>query len=214
MDGGSKGRSRAGVFGPGSIVSLTSAVIALVALGVSIWTYLSGEERRRRDTAFEVVAKSYDKYYEMVRIELDKWYLTHLFVEPELYPRIRDLIKDAMAAKTEKPEKVELLLQERAAADFIFIFYEQHLDQVAANDPERRFLNETLDYLHGSLLPNPRLVYWWHKSAGGLQASYKRKTQTDWEQHVFAKLDKREPGWCDARGPFDVDVRGDVGSSC
>ena len=71
-------------------LTLFVALLALVLSGIAYW---KGEERRKKDVPFEVTAKSYEKYYEMNRIELEKPYLTHLFVTPDRYPEIRKLVE-------------------------------------------------------------------------------------------------------------------------
>jgi len=174
--------------------------VALVALVLSLLTYWKGEERRKKDVPFEVTAKTYEKYYEMNRIALDKPYLTHLFVTPDRYPEIRKLVEASKGPRSAR-EKAQYLLEERAVADFIFTYYEQTLYQWdATRDEERKFTSDVLEYLRGRLLRNPRLIYWWQEKHGGLETSYEKKTRDDWQAEVIGKTGMR--AWCDPTGPF------------
>lgn len=179
-----------------------SIVLSIVALALSVTTYLDAETRRKKDVPFEVTAKSYEKYYEMNRIELEKPYLTHLFVTPDRYAGIKRTVVEAKGMISKK-QRAQYLLEERAVADFIFTYYEQTLYQwEATKDAERKFTSEVLEYLRGRLLRNPRLIYWWREQNGGLETSYEERTRDDWQKNVLGKIDINKPEWCDALGPF------------
>jgi hypothetical protein len=184
-----------------------SLALSAIAVTVSVITYNNAEQRRKRDVPAEVIPKAYEKYYEMNKIELDKWYLTHMFVVPELYSGIKDIVHRGVAPLA-SAKRVEFVLHERAAADFVFTFYEQTLYQWdATRDKERKFINDTLSFLRGSLLRNPRLVYWWRERAGGLELSYHAKTRNDWASYILLGSNTSDFAWCDALGPFEMDVR-------
>jgi len=189
-----------------NLISSASLAASVAAVAVSLVTYNNAEERRKRDLPFELMPKAYEKYYEMNKIQLDKFYLAHMFADPDLYAEVKSQVQQATPGlSTEK--KLEYVLHERAVADFIFEFYEQVLFQwEATRDTEREFIRETVDYLR-KFARNPRLVYWWHENGAGLKASAREKTQRDWDEHVLGRSNTGKFEWCDALGPFAIDTR-------
>jgi hypothetical protein len=183
----------------------TSTVLSLVAVLFSLVAFYNAEERRKKDVPFELIPKAYEKYYEMNKIELEKWYLTHLFVTFDRYPEIKRLTARGLT-NLPADKRIEYLLQERAVADFLFTYYEQTLFQwEATRDHERKFINDILEYFRGRLLPNPRLVYWWRAEGGGLETSYEDITRKDWRANVYERI-KATPDWCDPLGPLGAGV--------
>lgn len=177
-------------------------ILSIVAVLVSVTTYVKGESRRRKDVTFEIIQKTYEKYSEMNRIELEKPYLTHLFVVSDRYLRIKQNIREVTGVISNQ-QRAKYLLEERAVADFIFTYYEQTLFQWSATkDKERRFSHDLLAYFRSTLLRNPRLIYWWRIENGGLEVNYALKTRKDWETHVLEWVDTTKPAECDAVGPF------------
>jgi hypothetical protein len=109
-------------------VTVSGGVLALAAFVISAAAFYFGEVRRQKDIPFEVVPKAYEKYYEMNKIELEKPYLTHMFVTPDRYPGVKGLVMTA-AGKPSEQQRAQYLLEERAVADFLFTYYEQTLYQ-------------------------------------------------------------------------------------
>lgn len=187
-------------------VSRPANILSVLALVISAVAFYLSEVRRQKDVPFELIPKAYEKYYEMNKIQLDKWYLAHLFVTPDRYLEITKIISENIGDLT-SAKKAEYLMHERATADFMFTYYEQILYQwTETGDTERRFIREILDYFRGRLLKNPRLVYWWIENGGGLETSYEDRTQKDWNKYVLYKSPAAKVGWCDALGPFAIGV--------
>jgi hypothetical protein len=182
-----------------SILSLFAVILSLVA-------FYNSEQRRKKDVPFELIPKAYEKYYEMNKIQLEKWYLGHMFTTFDRYPEMKDLIAKGVGNLT-NGKRAEYLSHERAVADFLFTYYEQTLLQWAATkDQERKILDDILSYFQGRLLRNPRLVYWWRESGGGLETSYEKETREAWNTKVYAAI-KDGKDWCDPRGPFGAGVK-------
>jgi len=193
-------------------LQMASGIFAVLAFFMSAFAIYSSEQRRRIDIPFDVVPRTYQRYYEMNNIELQRPYLTHIFVTPDRYPDVKNRVRDALPAPN-RQKKAELLLEERAAADFIFTFYEQTFFQVEATRADTQtyeFINRVLRYLREDLLRNPRLIYWWHERLGGLETSYEAKTRDDWAKYVFKNISTENEDWCDAAGPFDINVQGEL----
>lgn len=178
--------------------------ISFVAFAISVGTLAVTEYRRAKDVRYEIISKSYERYYEMNRIQLDKWYLSHLFASPDHYGAVADAVRKALTLQNVDPgKKAEYLIQERAAADFVFTYYEQTRAQWGyTRDQDRWYVSEILKFLHDTMLQNPRLVYWWLKSGGGLQSNYDNVLHDDWNANVLPKLKKETPDWCDPMGPI------------
>lgn len=181
-----------------------SHIISLIAIVMSLGTLSLNEYRRVKDNRFALISKSYDRYYEMNRLQIDKWHLSHLFATPDQYEKVKSRVQEALGQLDPK-KRAEYLIQERATADFIFMFYEQTRAQWAyTQDSDRDYVREVLEYLNGRLLHNPRLVYWWLKSGGGLESSYDAPLKDDWNANVYAKVKAAAGNWCDPSGPFGL----------
>ena len=99
------------------------------------------------DLPAELIPKAFEKYYEMNKIQIDKWYLSHLFAVPARYAEVKSLIQQNMEGLT-AAKKAEYLLHERSMADFVFTFSEQNLFQWdLTRDREREIINDVLGYL-------------------------------------------------------------------
>lgn len=184
-----------------SWLSKIATTLSVLAIAVSVYSFYLGEQRRARDIPFDVVPKAYEKYYEMNKIQLDKWHLAHMFAVKERYESLKQLVVSGIGSPGQQ-KWAEYISQERAVADFIFTYYEQSLYQWAATqDTERRFIAEILEFLRSSLLTNPRLVYWWRQEGGGLEASYQSITRQDWKEHVYSRI-ANDKAACDPLGPF------------
>jgi hypothetical protein len=184
-------------------------VMSVAAVSLSLVTFIAAEKNRKVDLPFDIISKSYEKYYEMTKVQIDKPYLSHLFAAPDQYEKLKRLIKGTIVAIS--PEKrLEYLIEERAAADFVFTFYEQTFSGWdATKDKERAPVDEYLVYLHENLLQNPRLVYWWTDHGGALKANYEKELHDDWDKNVYRKLN-RSHVWCDPVGPFGISIEGEA----
>jgi hypothetical protein len=177
-------------------------IVASISLVLAVGSAYLAWENRKRDIPFDVVSKDYERYYEIDRIELEYPHLTHMFVTDDKYEQIKALVRKA-AADLNEAKASAYVLQERAVADFILSYYEQNLvlwDNTG--DKEYQFIKDIIEYFEGRLLRNPRLVWWWQKDHGGLETSYDPDTRSRWLEHVFKKLDRSKPEWCDSDGPF------------
>lgn len=179
-----------------------ATIVSLAALVFSLWTFVGNEAARHRDLSFETVQKSYQTYFELGRIQLEHWQLSHLLALPDRYAHVVGTVRAATrTASTDK--QAEYLLKERALADYIFTFYEQTLYQWDVTKvSERRFLTEILNYLTGRLLRNPRLLYYWAETGGGLEHNYEELTRKHYRENVLNSPAAPLSSKPDAEGPF------------
>ena len=181
-------------------------VLSVVALLVSILsTYLSWFSGR--DTAkSQAIREAYGTFLELNRLQLSNWQQSHLFAMPEHYQHVRAQVVASIEPVSEQ-QRMELLLKERAIADFIFTLYEENRylrqqAEVAGDQARARFLSEVENYLIGRALRNPRLLYYWSPEGAGLFASFEVATQEHYKNNVL--LDPKSPlqYMPDPHGPF------------
>jgi hypothetical protein len=165
-------------------VSLFMSVVSLTVAGFSFYNAVS----TRRDTArSQMIRDAYLTFYELNRLQLQNWQLSHLFAMPDLYARISIEVANWKSLSSE--ERSELLLKERAIALLIFTIYEQSFYQWKqsrdAGDVRRAgFLSEVLGYFTGRVLRNPRLLYYWCAEGDGLAAYFETETRKHYGDNV------------------------------
>ena len=180
-----------------------SLAISLMALALSALTFYLGYRNRKRDVPFDVIPKSYERYYDMNRIELQYPHLTHLFVTYDKYDQIKKIVSQ-YTNHIDEERRLSFLLQERAVVDLLMSYYEQILFQWrSTGDKEREFVSGIIDYFEGRLLRNPRVVWWWQADCGGLETSYEDDTRARWNERVLAPIRGGDVSvWRDDCGPF------------
>jgi len=186
------------------IAQLTpSLFISAMALTLSVVTIYLGYRNRRRDVPFDVIPKSYERYYDMNRIELQYPHLTHLFVTYDKYQQIKSLVVQS-THDLDNEKRSAYLLQERAVVDLLMSYYEQILYQwESTGDKEREFVASIIKYFEGRLLRNPRVIWWWQADCGGLETSYEDDTRKRWKKNVLAPISGGDVSeWRDDYGPF------------
>ena len=187
--------------------ALTPAlVLSIVALLVSVLstylTWFSGLDTAKS----QAIREAYGTFLELNRLQLSHWQQSHLFAMPEHYHSVKAQVAASIDPGSAQ-QRIELLLKERALADFLFTLYEAHLYQrrhaEAAGDHERaRFLKEVENYLTGRALRNPRLLYYWSPEGGGLFASYESATQEHYKHNVLHNPTSPLEYAPDPHGPF------------
>lgn len=169
-----------------SKVSLFLSIVALVVSGFSAYSSYTSS----RDTAkSQVIQQSYEGFYQLTRLQLENWQLSHMFALPDQYDGVTKLVETSFRS-LDSNQQAELVLKERAIADIIFSMYEQAFYQLnqanEARDTTRAsFLQEVINYLTGRLLRNPRLLYYWSESGGRLASSYEDATRKHYESNVL-----------------------------
>jgi hypothetical protein len=156
-----------------------SLVLSGLAFAFSLATFYFGYRNRMRDIAFEVIPKSYERYYDAHKIELQHPHLTHLFVTYDQYPRAKDLVIRC-TTDIDDEKRIAYLLQERAVADLLMTYYEQITFQwESTRDRERKFVKGVIDHFENRVLRNPRVIWWWQADCGGLETGYEDERRDD-----------------------------------
>jgi hypothetical protein len=178
-------------------------VVSGLAFVFSMATFYFGYRNRMRDVAFEVIPKSYERFYDAHKIELQHPHLTHLFVTFDQYPKIKNLVihctKDIGDEK-----RTAYLLQERAVVDLLMTYYEQITFQwESTRDKERKFVKSIIDHFEKRVLTNPRVIWWWQADCGGLETGYDDETRKRWHEKILAPIAGGNVSeWRDDSGPF------------
>jgi hypothetical protein len=195
----------------GGKLSRGSLVLSIVALIVSAFSVYSSYSSSRDTAKSQVIQQSYEGFYQLTRLQLENWQLSHMFALPDQYDGVTKLV-EASFRSLDSNQQAELVLKERAIADIIFNMYEQAFYQLnqanEARDTTRAsFLQEVINYLTGKLLRNPRLLYYWSESGGRLASSYEDATRKHYESNVLhnARLPLQQSP--DAAGPLVVKKR-------
>jgi hypothetical protein len=186
--------------------SAFATIIAIVALLVSIITAYQSCSSSRDVAKSEAIRQSYATFEELTRLQLEDWQLSHMFALPDRYDEV---VREVSLSSTclSRAKQSELLLRERAIADLIFntfeeVYYQWKQANDAGDSRRSAFLKEVLDYLTGRLLRNPRLLYYWSASGGGLSASYEIETQNYYDSMVLKNPQSPLLRGADAKGPF------------
>lgn len=168
-------------------------------------TYLSWFSGRDTTNATSI-KEAYSVFFEMLKIQHGEWQQSHLFALPAQYEAVVSNVSQAVRP-LDGQKKNELLLKERSVADFVFTLYEQNLYLVqharSVGDEERsRFLGEVQNYLTGRVLRNPRLLWYWSASGGGLSEAYEEATRKHYEANVLRSASQPLSEKPDPVGPF------------
>ena len=183
-----------------------SLVISLLAIVVSV-TSMSLTWFVARDTAKATAIKeAYGAFFEMLKVQQANWQQGHLFALPDRYQIVKQQVAAATAGAS-PALRAELLLKERAVADYIFTIYEENLylkrHAKDVGDTQRlRFLTEVEAYLTGKVLRNPRLLWYWSKAGGGLSESYEEETKAHYDATVLSNPAAPLAEQPDTAGPF------------
>jgi hypothetical protein len=186
--------------------SRIATAVSLVALLVSIASAYYSSSLSRDVVTSQMIHEAYNTFNELHRLQLDNSRLSHLFVLTDRYYDVSKEVENAVAS-TSPDEKANLRLKERAIATLIFIMYEESYYQWKqardAGDRNRAaFLSEVLGYLTGRLLRNPRLLFFWSPTGGGLATYFEADTRAHYDHFVLH--DKSNPLTlaADVAGPF------------
>jgi hypothetical protein len=185
----------------------SSLVLSGLAFVFSLTTFYFGYRNRMRDIAFEVIPKSYERYYDAHKIELQHPHLTHLFVTYDQYQRVKDMVIRC-TRDIDDEKRISYLLQERTVVDLLMTYYEQITFQwESTRDKERKFVKGIIDHFEMRVLRNPRLIWWWQAECGGLETAYDDETRKRWQDKVLAPIaGDNVSEWRDDSGPFGQTV--------
>jgi hypothetical protein len=129
----------------------------------------------------------YADFRQITALRLSHWQHTHILEPPDNYERTKRLLQAALG-KPSREERAKLLLEERNVALGIFQLFEETLYQLS--DAERvdqtrvEFLHDVLNYMTGSLLRNPRLLYLWSETGGCLCSDFELSTKQYYDENV------------------------------
>lgn len=113
----------------------------------------------------------------------------HVFSLSNVYNEVSHRVHAATRGLADS-QKSQLILAERALADYIFTtfeytLYEHRVAEEFHDISKKRFLQEVLDYFTSRLLRNPRLLYYWDEKEGGLSLAYEEWTRKYYDAHVL-----------------------------
>ncbi len=177
-----------------------AVVVSLVALAVSVGNAMLGPAQHSDQSTAAVVRQAYEDFLELTDLQVEHPLQSHLFAVPENYDRIAELVTDAMLQTHIAPAaRNQYRLEELAIAQKIFTIFEHTLYQwnaaISFGDESRaEFLKAVLDYFTGRVLTNHRLLWYWKRDGGNLQAHYEDDTKAFYTDAVPSGLPIDEVG--------------------
>ena len=176
-------------------------VLPLAAFALSLFSLYTSELARRDVARVDVIKTEYGLFHELAQIQLQVPLMEHLFATSgQRYDASLATIRAATASLSE-PERARLLLQERAVAHYIFTTHEESYglwQQALAGDKRRAQLAlDDVLYFDDALCNNPRLLWYWDKSGGNMEAVFGKISD-----YLNGKVLKECPTAPDPKGPF------------
>ncbi len=179
-----------------------TGTLSLLALAVSLLSAYIVYWNHEETVGGEAIREAYSTFFEVDRLQLENWQVSHIFTTPGGYDRVKaDIV---LAVKDASPEKlVELRLKERVLALHVFDNYEQilflldHAKQSGQRE-QARFLQTMADYFTSRILRNPRLLFYWSTLAD----NYEGTTQKEYAARVLHNAQDPLTTRPDAEGPF------------
>lgn len=167
--------------------SLVGLVISLVAVVVSFWVGILYVNAEHSTTNRSAVVDMYSDFRQLTELRLAHWQHSHILEPPANYERTKRLVSKAVGEPDER-HMAQLLLQERSVALRVFQLFEETLYQMNSEEKleksRERFLQDVLDYMTGRLFKNPRLLYLWSETGGGLCRDFEVATIQYYNTHV------------------------------
>lgn len=153
--------------------SAVLSIIAILISGASI--YLSNLRHSDSSTA-SVIRDNYQDFFSVHEIRMSYPAHSYLFVSKDDYLDTKTLVKKANSL-IDSSEAATHLLVEQALSRRLFSMFEHSYYQwknAKNNSDEQRteFLQAVLSYFTNTLLPNPRLAWYWSAKGGNIQAHY------------------------------------------
>lgn len=187
---------------------LISTVISIVALLVSVTSAYYSRLNAKDAAASGVIRESYNTFYLLNRLQLENYQLSHIFVLPDRYRDASSLVGSTLGSASVE-EVSGFKLKERAIATLIFTSYEQTFYQwkqadISGDEDRAAFLLEVLNYFTGRLLRNPRLLFYWSPTGGGLSTYFEEDTREHYARHVLQDPERPLREVADSTGPFPV----------
>jgi hypothetical protein len=148
-----------------AISQFGAALLSVIALILSIYSVYDSQKTQELASRTEALKIEYGIYTDLVRLEHDNPFLSHLFMQsPSSYYLATSHIKTAV--KNIPPtDRLKFLLQERAIAHYIFTTYEETYYQwLSAGQADNKALSKLLlDNLSffNDILCNSRLIWYW-----------------------------------------------------
>lgn len=186
---------------PFAVKFKVSELLSLLALAFSIYSAQSTWRFSSDTISVQAIKGAYDTFYDINRMQLANPDVSHMFATPENYSTVISQVTETMVGTSVKEQSL-LRLKERAVALALFTIFERNLYEwkqaEAVGDSKRAvFLQEVLNYFTGRLLRNPRLVYYWKLTPGGLATYFETSTQQYYQTN--AELPTLVPDYI---GPF------------
>ena len=187
------------------LVSISTILSSFAILLSCISLYLS-YENYVDSTNITAIKTKYDELLYLRKLSIDYEEISHLLVLPGKYESTARIVANATNGIDEK-ERSRFLLKESSVANYLFGIFEltfyQYNQAIEADDVARRdFYKEVLDYFTDRLLRNPRLLYFWSSTGGGLEDHFEEKTKKYYKDNVFGSSDNPLLYLPDAKGPI------------
>lgn len=172
-----------------SVVALIISVASLVA---SIITYKTSISQHSDEWTATLIRHNYEDMLRLHELRATFPMQSHLFELGDQYTSVLNVVSKSVDGMTDK-ERSQHYLEERAIARRIFSMYEgayyQYSNAKEQNDPHRmKFMGDVLHYFCDRLLTNPRLVWFWKKTGGGLCVHYEPNTISYYDEHVQTRI--------------------------
>lgn len=183
-----------------------SDFVALFALLISVFSAWFTYRAYAHSSATGAIRSQYDAFTNMMRAQIDHSQLIHLFTVPDSYASVLQQVR-ASLNDLSKEDRLKILLQERATADYIFnefeqAFYQFNRARSYLDEKSSAFYAEVLDYYSLRLLRNPRLLYYWSLDGGQLCLNLEPGTISFYEANVLNHPTHPLMSWPDPIGPF------------
>lgn len=183
------------MFEIGGVVVETGAValiISVASLVASIITYKTSISQHSDEWTATLIRNNYEDMLRLHELRATFPMQSHLFELGDQYTNILKVLSKSVDDMSEK-ERVQRYLEERAMARRMFSMFEgayyQYSNAKEQNDPHRmKFMGDVLHYFCDRLLTNPRLVWFWKKTGGGLCVHYENNTVSYYDEHVQTRI--------------------------
>lgn len=190
------------------MLNVFALIISIIAIVVSILSAIISYSSSRDTAKSQVIQQSYEAFHQLTHLHLENWQSSHMFALPQQYDGVFKLV-EASLINLDPVKQAEMILKERAIADIIFnvferTFYQWNHAKGVGDSKRASFLLEALDYLTGRLLRNPRLLYYWSDTGGGLASSYEHETRKYYETNVLHNPQSPLQQKADTIGPLAI----------
>ncbi|WP_216590909.1 hypothetical protein [Streptomyces brasiliscabiei] len=179
--------------------SVAVSALSLLAAISALYLTLRLNRKAGHDDA---VNRIYGIFGELASLRSSNWQTAHLWELPEAYYDQISVMRVANGDLSEQ-DRARLLILERTIAIHIFgvfeqILYSQQVAETFGDAARLEFTREVRQFFTGRLLRNPRLVYLWASSGGGLCYYAELETRAIYDREV-GLLDQLHH---DVGGPF------------